>query len=97
MPSLKRGRKRSAAMRRSCCSSRKAGGTDRRPTTGIADLEDAGQFATRVQFYRIEADAMYELAKLYRDAGDLSTADARATQGVTQASRLVIVIMCLAI
>jgi CHAT domain-containing protein/tetratricopeptide (TPR) repeat protein len=46
-------------------------------------LEDAGQFATRVQFYRIEADAMYELAQLYRDAGNLSTADARATQGVT--------------
>ena len=46
-------------------------------------LEDAGQFATRVQFYRIEADAMYELAQLYRDAGDLATAEARATQGVT--------------
>jgi CHAT domain-containing protein len=51
-------------------------------------LEDAGQFATRVQFYRIEADAMYELAQLYHDAGDLATAEARATQGVT-ASQLV--------
>jgi tetratricopeptide (TPR) repeat protein len=51
-------------------------------------LEDAGQFATRVQFYRIEADAMYELAQLYRDAGDLSTADARATQGVTASQQV---------
>jgi uncharacterized protein HemY len=25
-------------------------------------LEDAGQFATQVQFYRMEADAMFELA-----------------------------------
>jgi CHAT domain-containing protein len=51
-------------------------------------LEDAGQFATKVQFYRIEADAMYELAQLYRDDGDLSTADARATQGVTASQQV---------
>jgi CHAT domain-containing protein/tetratricopeptide (TPR) repeat protein len=51
-------------------------------------LEDAGQFATRVQFYRIEADAMYELAQLYRDAGDLATAEARATQGVTASQQV---------
>jgi CHAT domain-containing protein/tetratricopeptide (TPR) repeat protein len=51
-------------------------------------LEDAGHFATKVQFYRIEADAMYELAQLYRDAGDLSTADARATQGVTASQQV---------
>src|SRR6266567_3564362 len=51
-------------------------------------LEDAGQFATKVQFYRIEADAMYELAQLYRDAGDLATAEARATQGVTASQQV---------
>jgi CHAT domain-containing protein len=51
-------------------------------------LEDAGQFAAKVQFYRIEADAMYELAQLYRDSGDLSTADARATQGLTASQRV---------
>jgi CHAT domain-containing protein len=51
-------------------------------------LEDAGQFATRVQFYRIESDAMYELAQLYRDAGDLSTAETRATQGVTASQQV---------
>jgi CHAT domain-containing protein len=54
----------------------------------IADLEDAGQFAARVQFYRMEADAMFELAKLYRDSGDLATADARATQGLVASQRV---------
>jgi tetratricopeptide (TPR) repeat protein len=54
----------------------------------VAYLEDAGQFATRVQFYRMEADAMFELAKLYRDAGDLDTADARATQGLIASQRV---------
>lgn len=54
----------------------------------IADLENAGQFATTVQFYRMEADAMFELAKLYRDDGDLATADARATQGLAASQRV---------
>ncbi len=54
----------------------------------IANLEDAGQFAARVQFYRMEADAMFELAKLYRDSGDLATADARATQGLAASQRV---------
>ena len=51
-------------------------------------MEDAGQFAARVQFYRMEADAMFELAKLYRDSGDLATADARATQGLAASQRV---------
>src|SRR5208282_4032399 len=51
-------------------------------------LEDAGQFATRVQYYRIAADAMYELAQLYRDAGDLATAEARATQGLAASQQV---------
>jgi CHAT domain-containing protein len=51
-------------------------------------LEDAGQFATSLQFYRVEADAMYELAQLYGDAGDLATAEARATQGVTASQQV---------
>ena len=54
----------------------------------IADLEDAGQFATRVRFYRMEADAMFELAKLYRDLGDIAAADARATQGLAASQRV---------
>ena len=52
----------------------------------IAYLENAGQFAAGVQFYRMEADAMFELAKLYRDGADLAAAEARATQGL-QASQ----------
>src|SRR6267143_7312586 len=55
---------------------------------GIASLEEAGQFAARVQFFRMEADAMFELAKLYRDTGDLATADARATQGLGASQRV---------
>src|SRR6202047_1739937 len=51
-------------------------------------LEDAGQFATQAQFYRMEADAMFELALIYRDAGDLATADARATQGLAASQRV---------
>ena len=51
-------------------------------------LEDAGQFATQSQFYRMEADAMFELAQIYRDAGDLATADARATQGLAASQRV---------
>ena len=48
----------------------------------IADLESAAQFAKRVQFFRMEADAMFELATLYCDAGDLPTAEERATDVV---------------
>ena len=51
-------------------------------------LEDAGQFATQSHFYRMEADAMFELAQIYRDAGDLATADARATKGLAASQRV---------
>jgi tetratricopeptide (TPR) repeat protein len=54
----------------------------------IADLERAGQLAAQVRFYRMEADAMFELAKLYRDSGDLATADARATRGLAASQQV---------
>lgn len=54
----------------------------------IADLEEAGELTERIQFYRMEADAMFELAKLYRDLGDIATADARATQGLAASRRV---------
>jgi len=54
----------------------------------IADLEDAGQLASQVRFYRIEADAMFDLAELYRDLGDIQTADARATRGLAASQRV---------
>jgi CHAT domain-containing protein len=54
----------------------------------ITDLEEAGQLAVRVRFNRMEADAMFELAKLYRDLGDIETADARATHGLAASQRV---------
>src|SRR5580698_9301548 len=54
----------------------------------IADLESAAQFAKRVQFFRMEADALFELATLYRDAGDLLTAEERATDGLDASQRV---------
>ena len=54
----------------------------------IADLEDAGQLASQVRFYRTEADAMFDLAELYRDLGDIQTADARATRGLAASQRV---------
>ena len=54
----------------------------------LADLESAAQFAKRVQFFRMEADAMFELATLYRDAGDLPTAEERATDGLAASQRV---------
>jgi CHAT domain-containing protein len=54
----------------------------------IADLEEAGRLASQVRFYRMEADAVFELAKLYRDLGDIATADARATQGLAASQRV---------
>jgi len=57
-------------------------------TQAIAYLEQAGRFATTVQFYRMEADAMFDLAKLYRDGGNLDVAEARATQGLAASRRV---------
>src|SRR5580704_881864 len=54
----------------------------------IADLENAAQFSKRVQFFRMEADAMFELATLYRDTGDLPTAEERATDGLDASQRV---------
>jgi CHAT domain-containing protein len=55
---------------------------------GIAYLEDAGQLATRVQFFRMVADGMFELARLYRQTGDISSAEARATEGLAASQRI---------
>jgi CHAT domain-containing protein len=54
----------------------------------IAYLEEAGQLATQMQFYTIEANAMFELANLYRDTGDLVRAEARAVQGLAASQRI---------
>jgi CHAT domain-containing protein len=54
----------------------------------IAYLEDSVQFSTRVQSFRMEEDALFELAALYRDAGDLTTAEARASSGLSSSRRV---------
>jgi len=54
----------------------------------IAYLEAAGKSAAQVQFFRLEADTMFELANLYRDTGDLATAAARAAQGLIASRRI---------
>jgi CHAT domain-containing protein len=51
-------------------------------------LEQAGQIAQRYNFYRTEGQAMIDLAGLYRDAGDLKSAEERATLGVAASKRV---------
>src|SRR5580693_4832590 len=51
-------------------------------------LEQAGQLAQRYNFYRTEGQAMIDLAGLYRDAGDLKSAEERATLGVEASKRV---------
>jgi len=57
-------------------------------TQAILYLEEAGQDATRMQLFRMEADALFELAKLYRDTGDVATAAARAVHGLASSRRV---------
>src|SRR5438477_975275 len=51
-------------------------------------LEKAGQIAQRYNFYRTEGQAMIDLAGLYRDAGDLKSAEESATVGVEASKRV---------
>jgi CHAT domain-containing protein len=51
-------------------------------------LEQAGQIAQRYNFYRTEGQAMIDLAGMYRDAGDLKSAEERATLGVAASKRV---------
>lgn len=54
----------------------------------IAYLEEGGSLARQHAFFRMTAQAMFDLAKIYRDAGDLRSAEDRASIGV-DASRKV--------
>ena len=54
----------------------------------MENFEDAARLATEVQFFRMEADSMFELAKLYRDTGDVVSSTARATQGLIASQRI---------
>jgi len=51
-------------------------------------LERAGQIAQKYDFYRTEAQSMIDLAGLYRDVGDLKSAEERATLGVEASIRV---------
>src|SRR6266566_4516032 len=51
-------------------------------------LEEAGQIAQRYNFYRTQGQAMIDLAGLYRDAGDLRSAEERATLGIEASKRV---------
>jgi len=51
-------------------------------------LEEAGDISQKYNFYRTVGQSMIDLAGLYRDAGDLKSADARAVIGVDASRRV---------
>jgi CHAT domain-containing protein len=51
-------------------------------------LEQTGDIARKYSFYRTEGQAMIDLAGLYRDAGDLKSAEERASIGVDASRRV---------
>src|SRR5205823_13749123 len=58
------------------------------PQRAAEYLEDASQRGTQLRFYRMVAQAMLDLATIYRDKRDLAAAQDRLTRGV-EASRRV--------
>jgi CHAT domain-containing protein len=51
-------------------------------------LEQAGEIGGKHKFYRSVAQAMFDLAGLYRDAGDLKSAEERASVGLDASRRV---------
>src|SRR6266436_2883928 len=51
-------------------------------------LEQSGQLAQKYNFYRTLSQSMIDLAGLYRDAGDLKSAEERASVGVDASRRV---------
>jgi CHAT domain-containing protein len=51
-------------------------------------LEQSRQFAQKYNFYRTLGQSMIDLASLYRDSGDLESAEERATIGVDASRRV---------
>ena len=58
------------------------------PQRAVDYLEDAGQRGSKLHFYRMVAQAMLDLATVYRDRGDLAGAEDRLTRGVEASSRV---------
>jgi CHAT domain-containing protein len=54
----------------------------------IEYLEDAAKAGMRMQFYSVVGDSMFELARLYRDIGNLSAAQDRAAKGLIASQRV---------
>jgi len=54
----------------------------------IDSLEKGGDLAQQHAFFRMAAQAMFDLAKIYRDNGDLRSAKDRATLGVDASRRV---------
>ena len=54
----------------------------------VGYLEQAGKIGTEHSFYRSVAEAMLDLARLYRDEGDLKSAEDRAAIGVDASRRV---------
>jgi CHAT domain-containing protein len=54
----------------------------------IRYLEEAGDISQKYNFYRTVGQAMIDLAGLYRDAGDLKSAEERAAIGVDASRRV---------
>jgi tetratricopeptide (TPR) repeat protein len=57
-------------------------------TRAIQYYEEAATLAERNELHRVIAMAMFGLAKLYRDAGDLETAEDRAAKGIEASQRV---------
>ena len=57
-------------------------------TRAIQYYEEAGTLAGRNELHRVVAMAMFGLAKLYRDVGDLETAEDRAAKGVEASQKV---------
>jgi CHAT domain-containing protein len=51
-------------------------------------LEQSGEIAQKYKFYRTLGQSMIDLARLYRDAGDLKAAEASASMGVAASRRV---------
>lgn len=54
----------------------------------IQDLERAGDLGREHAFYRMAAQAMFDLANIYRDQGDLRAAEDRASIGIEVSRRV---------
>jgi len=51
-------------------------------------LEQAGTIGTKLSYDRMVGQTMFDLARIYREAGDIPTADARLTVGLAASQRI---------